>query len=263
MAADEPELVDELMELRADNASLRSALAVVDSSKFWQLRNRWFEIKQRLGLNRTGPLDLGRLLGSRANAALSTDTYQFWLMETRLRPTDINRMRDTIAILPQCPKFSIIMPVYNTRERYLREAIESVLNQVYPNWELCIADDASTKPYVREVLLGYAERDQRIRLTLRDENGHISAASNSALALATGDYVGLLDHDDVLTPDALYENAMLLVRFPDTDMVYSDEDKIGDDGVRIDPYFKPDWAPDTFLSRMYYVSLRRISPLPR
>ena len=126
-----------------------------------------------------------------------------------------------------------------------------MLAQVYPDWELCIADDASKLPHVRAVLEEYAENEPRIKLVFREANGHIAATSNSALALATGEFVALLDHDDVLSPDALFENALVVNRQPDIDVVYSDEDKIDEDGERSLPYFKPDWSPDSLLSRNY------------
>jgi glycosyltransferase involved in cell wall biosynthesis len=160
-------------------------------------------------------------------------------------------MRASAAVRPYRPTFSVIMPVYRTPDRFLREAIDSVLSQVYPHWELCIADDASPDPYVRSLIEEYAARDERIRFVVRAENGHISRASNSALELATGDFVAFLDHDDRLAPDALYENAVLLNSQSDLDMIYSDEDKIDENGLRRDAFFKPDWSPDSFLSRMY------------
>jgi glycosyltransferase involved in cell wall biosynthesis len=147
------------------------------------------------------------------------------------------------------------MPVYNPPEQYLREAIESVLDQVYPHWEFCIADDASTKPYVKQVLEEYAKLDNRIKVVYRSENGHISRCSNSALELATGEYIALLDHDDLLTPDALYEVVFLINQHPEADMIYSDEDKIDENNKLRDPFFKPDWCPDSFLSRMYICHL--------
>ena len=123
--------------------------------------------------------------------------------------------------------------------------------QLYPDWELCIADDASTDPTVRRVLEEYKARDARIRVVYRLENGHISASSNSALEIATGEFIALLDHDDELPEQALYENAVLLNEHKDADMIYSDEDKLNEDGKRHSPFFKPDWSPDTFLSHMY------------
>ena len=143
------------------------------------------------------------------------------------------------------------MPVYNTPEVFLREAIQSVLDQVYPDWELCIADDASTAPHIRGILEEYQRKDSRIKVVFRTQNGHISATSNSALELATGEFIGLLDHDDVLTPDALYEVVSLLNQNPAADMIYSDEDKLNEKGELTGHFFKPDWCPDSFLSRMY------------
>ena len=143
------------------------------------------------------------------------------------------------------------MPVYNTPEVFLREAIQSVLDQVYPDWELCIADDASTAPHIRGILEEYQRKDSRIKVVFRTQNGHISATSNSALELATGEFIGLLDHDDVLTPDALYEVVSLLNQHPVADMIYSDEDKLNEKGELTGHFFKPDWCPDSFLSRMY------------
>ncbi len=134
-----------------------------------------------------------------------------------------------VPLLKSRPTFSVLMPVYDTPERYLREAIDSVIAQAYPYWELCIADDASSAPHVRAIVEEYTAADSRIKAVYRETNGHIAAASNSALALATGDFVALLDHDDALSPDALFENALVVNRHPDVGLVYSDEDKIDDD----------------------------------
>jgi GT2 family glycosyltransferase len=160
-------------------------------------------------------------------------------------------MRDLLPLLAQRPTFSILMPVYETPEKYLRAAIESVQLQAYPDWELCIADDASQKQHVREVLEEYAADDPRIKIVYRETNGHIAEASNSALAIATGNFIALLDHDDLLAAEALFENALVINRHPDVDLIYSDEDKIDEHDRRRDPYFKPDWSPDSLLSRNY------------
>ncbi|MEH2174431.1 glycosyltransferase [Nostoc sp.] len=149
------------------------------------------------------------------------------------------------------PIFSIIFPVYNTPERYLKAAIESVLSQIYPYWQLCIADDASTEPHIRKILEEYSQTDSRIKVIFRNENGHISRSSNSAIEIATGEFIALFDHDDLLTSDALYEVALLLNQHPDADMIYSDEDKVDDNNQFIYPTYKSDWCPDSFLSRMY------------
>jgi len=149
------------------------------------------------------------------------------------------------------PTISIIMPTYNSDERYLREAIESVLAQDYPHWELCVADDASTDAHVREIIDDYARRDRRIKATFRATNGRIAAASNTALELARGDYVALLDHDDTLAPNALHALARAIQAQPDVQILYTDEDKIDPFGVRSSPHFKPDWNPDLLLSQNY------------
>jgi GT2 family glycosyltransferase len=146
---------------------------------------------------------------------------------------------------------SILMPVFNTPEPWLIKAIESVRDQYYPNWELCIANDASTEPHVARVLTAYSQRDDRIKIITRTENGHISAASNSALEIATGDFCGLLDHDDELAPHALAEIIFALEANSDLAFIYSDEDKIDEAGYRSDPYFKPDWNPDLLLGQNY------------
>ncbi|MGC3772223.1 glycosyltransferase, partial [Enterococcus faecalis] len=135
------------------------------------------------------------------------------------------------------------MPVYNVEEKWLRLCIDSILNQVYTNWELCMADDASTDPNVKKILTEYQQLDERIRVVFREQNGHISEATNSALAIATGEFVALLDNDDELAINAFYEVVKVLNENPKLDLIYSDEDKIDMDGNRSDPAFKPDWSP--------------------
>lgn len=146
------------------------------------------------------------------------------------------------------PLISIVLPVYNIEERWLRCCIDSVLNQWYTNWELCIADDCSPNPIVRKVLEEYASRDKRFKIVFRSTNGHISAASNSALELATGEFTALLDHDDELAEDALFWVADELNRSRAIDLIYSDEDKIDESGHRFYPSFKPSWSRDLFYS---------------
>lgn len=148
----------------------------------------------------------------------------------------------------ETPLISVIMPTYNTPEALLRAAMESVIGQVYPRWELCIADDASTQPHVRRVLEEYAARDARIRICYREVNGHISAASNSALALCTGEFTAFLDHDDALHPLALHFVAEAINRHPGCELLFSDEDKLDVNGARRDPYFKCDLNPELLLA---------------
>jgi O-antigen biosynthesis protein len=189
-------------------------------------------------------------------AGESKPAYARWLESRTLWPRDVERLRTLSRALTYRPQFSVIVATYDTAEPHLRAALDSVLAQTYDNWELCVADDASPQPHVRRILQEYAAHDVRVKLIFREENGHISRATNSALDLASGDFVCLLDHDDLLTPDALFETALLLNMHPDADFIYSDEDKLDDaSGQFVDPYFKPDWCPDSFLSRMYTAHL--------
>jgi GT2 family glycosyltransferase len=143
----------------------------------------------------------------------------------------------------------VVKQLQDHDHRWLVHAIDSVLRQLYPYWELCIADDASTRPRIAGILRDAAAQDERIRIVTRAERGHISAASNSALALANGDFIALLDHDDVLPEHALYRVAAEIERRPDADMLFSDEDKLDEHGRRFGPYFKSDWNPDLLLSQ--------------
>src|SRR5688572_13568618 len=176
--------------------------------------------------------------------------YRSWIRQfDSLGDDDERAILAGAAQLPYRPLLSVVMPVYNTDERWLRAAIQSVRHQLYDNWELCIADDASSQPRVHEVLREVAAQDARIKVHFREVNGHISAASNSALALASGDFIVLLDHDDVLPCHALAAVVHELNRHPDADIVYSDEDRLDAAGRRYDPYFKPDWNPELFYSQ--------------
>jgi glycosyltransferase involved in cell wall biosynthesis len=149
------------------------------------------------------------------------------------------------------PVISVITPTYNTPPTLLRACLDSVLAQIYPHWELCIADDASTRPEVRRVIEEYIAKDSRVRVCWRERNGHISLASNSAIELATGEFIALLDHDDELAPHALFAVVRALQHRPGAQIVYSDEDKLDADGQRSDPFFKPDWSPDLLRSQNY------------
>jgi len=151
-------------------------------------------------------------------------------------------------------RFSILLPVHATTPRFLREAIGSVIRQTYSNWELCVTDDGGEVPRITRILESYA-RDPRIKITSLARTGGIAKATNSSIALATGDWIVFLDHDDLLDPDALHHIHSALLRKPDAKLIYSDEDKISSWGLRFDPYFKPDWSPDLLLSQNYLCHL--------
>lgn len=158
--------------------------------------------------------------------------------------------QDRVQSLGRQPTISIVLPVHNTPLPLLRSCIDSVLAQTYTHWQLCICDDMSDQS-VRQLLRQYALKDTRIVVHERTEHGHICRASNDALAMADGEFIGFLDHDDELTPDALFEVAKALNEHPDAGVVYSDEDKIDESGRRFDPHFKPAWNPDLLRALNY------------
>ena len=153
------------------------------------------------------------------------------------------------------PLISVLMPVYNPNAIWLEEAIKSVKKQSYPYWELCIADDCSTDPKIAAVLEEQMLSDSRIRVSFRLENGHICKSSNTALELIRGDWVALMDHDDLLPADALAWVAHTILEQPHLRLIYSDEDKISEDGVRFGPYFKPDWNQSLIESQNFFSHL--------
>jgi len=192
-----------------------------------------------------------RLALRRLRATLDdTQFYQAWLARHTPTGVDLEAMRAASSRFRHRPVISVVTPVYDTDPRWLRRCVESVRRQTYPLWELCLCDDGSKRVETLEVLRSY-EGDPKIRISYLPENRQISVASNAALSLATGEFVAFLDHDDELAPDALFEVAKCLNEHPETDFVYSDEDKLDLDGVRCDPFFKPDWSPEHFLSAMY------------
>ncbi|RYF30422.1 MAG: glycosyltransferase, partial [Cytophagaceae bacterium] len=180
------------------------------------------------------------------------DPYTAWMNRYDVITNSARQaMSRTIGSLQNPPKFSIVMPTYNTPARFLHAVIHSVERQVYPHWELCIADDASSQPHVAEILCAAEKRDPRIKLCLRKENGHISAASNSAIRLATAPWIVLLDHDDEIPEHALFVMAQAIAQNPNAKLFYSDEDKCDEKGNRKEPYFKPGFAPDLLRGQNY------------
>lgn len=182
--------------------------------------------------------------------------YERWIaLYDSLHERDRAAMAAYAESLHHRPLLSVVMPVCDPPEPFLRAAIDSVFAQAYGNWELCIADDASSAPHVREILESESNRDARVKVAYRAERGGISRASNDAAALATGEYLALLDHDDTLPPHALLLVADEIGRHPETVLVYSDEDKLDARGNRCEHYFKPDWNPALFRSQNYVCHL--------
>ena len=158
------------------------------------------------------------------------------------------------------PKFSIVIPVYKTPEKFLKEMLDSIVEQTYANWELCIADGSPAGESVETVLKKYAEKDARIRYQVLGENRGISGNTNAALEMAEGDFIVLADHDDRLTPNALFECAKKLNENENCDVLYSDEDKLDMDGDELfDPHFKPDFNIDLLCSVNYICHLFVVS----
>jgi glycosyltransferase involved in cell wall biosynthesis len=191
-----------------------------------------------------------------APGIVDPDLYAEWVRRyDQIDDATRAAIRRRIVGFGKQPRISVVMPVYNPDPEWLAEAIESIRSQLYPHWELCIADDVSTNPAIRPLLERYATLDERIKVAFRETNGHISAASNTALELVTGEWVALFDHDDLLPEHALYCVADAIERDPSIRMIYSDEDKIDGSGKRRDPYFKCGWNPDLFLSQNMFSHL--------
>ena len=180
------------------------------------------------------------------------EIYANWIARYELLSRrDKHVIKQQINALPRRPRFSILLPVYESDPRWLRRALLSVRQQFYPDWELCIADDASAKSAGWKIVERYARADARIKILRRDTRGGIAATSNDALSLATGEFVALLDHDDTIAREALYLAAVELERNPALQLIYTDEDKIDEQEQRHSPYFKPEWNPDLFLAQNY------------
>ena len=213
-----------------------------------ELAGRQIDIVRKLGWRAAARRYVRAL---RAQPAQASGMYDAWFRE---RAESAKLARDVTADLARLayrPRISVLTPVYNTPPDLLRKMVDSVRAQMYPDWQLCLADDASTKPETRRALDAIEGSDPRIRIVRQAVNGGISAATNAALAAADGEFVALLDHDDELTPDALLEVAELLNAHPDTDVVYTDEDKLDFDGTHVEPFFKPDWSPEYLNSTMF------------
>ena len=276
MPVDQQQQAIELLSQQAEQATAKLTqkdqdLAALFRSRSWritrplrwstnQLRRRaWFNTGMRKArrLIKVGQQDgltglVGFLLG-RIHPSRQKKVDYSAIVQRSIPPSQATERSDALALrildFVHRPVISVVMPVYNPPLHFLKEAVESVQNQIYPYWELCIADDASTDLSISKYLNELAHADPRVRLVLRTTNGHIVAASNSALAVANGDFVALLDHDDLISNDALFWMVDAINRFPDAAIIYSDEDKISVNGERCDPYFKSDWNLELFLSQ--------------
>jgi len=170
--------------------------------------------------------------------------------KNKIHPHVRSLLESSLPVFSYRPTISLLMPVYNVAPQLLHEAIASVKEQIYPHWELCIADDASTRADTLEALCRY-EGEERIRIVRRSENGHICQATNNAADMANGEFIALLDNDDLLAPHALFEIVRLLQRHPEADLIYTDEDKVDMEGRHYDLHFKPKWSPVLLLGYNY------------
>lgn len=256
------ELENELRELRIGHNHLTNELGAIYGSRTYRVGN----------LARVIYRDPKRVIRKAAKVAKSTGgispralryfksstphdssiiqaAYKQWQDDFEPKKTELNQQRENVKKFKKQPVFSIITPVFKPPQDVLIELIESVLGQTYPFFELCLGEFAGDEK-TRKILQEYSERDSRIKVEFFNENEGISANSNNCLKLATGQYIGLLDHDDLLSPDALYENAAM-INLKDYDFIYSDKDKIDEKGLRFDPMFKPDWSPELMLTANY------------
>lgn len=193
----------------------------------------------------------GRIYSRSTDSKVETDenAYSNWRYHNEIE--DFFEITQNLINFDLNPLISVVVPVYNVSENILNDVINSILKQSYSNWQLCIADDNSTDSHVINVLGKYAQADKRIQYIVREHNGHISAASNSALAIAEGEWIVLLDHDDLLSQHALYEVVKCINENPNVEFIYSDEDKIDENGERYDPHFKSDWNVDLLYGQNY------------
>jgi GT2 family glycosyltransferase len=253
----------ELDELYARYAQLTIANEEL-SAQLWRYQASWM-VARALQVSKL--LRSGLPPGSRRRRAASTaarvllgrpgaeerfkERYHAWLAARRPDAEELERQRKRASGWVQRPLVSVCMPVFNPSPDALREAIGSVRAQSYDGWELCICDDASTRPGVRQVLEELSGTDPRVRVTYAEENGGISAATNRALALARGEYVGFLDDDDMIEPHTLYLYVQALQDDAGIDVFYCDEDILMPSGERLRPFFKPSWSPETLLGMNY------------
>ena len=184
------------------------------------------------------------------------NSYQDWIKQYDTITDDrITSFRKEFEDLKEKPLFSIIMPVYDPPKQFFEDALKSVISQVYTNWELCVADDRSNQPYVHEIIKKYSKKFPQIKVHTNKKHSHICVTSNNAIKIAKGEFVVLMDHDDLLRPHSLLRLAQAIFANKKLKFIYSDEDKIMDSGLRTEPYFKPDWNPELLLSQNYLCHL--------
>ncbi|MBR3614694.1 MAG: glycosyltransferase [Clostridia bacterium] len=187
-----------------------------------------------------------RVFHIKENRKTNQEQYKIWMEKNKLTEGDIERQK--AHKFEYSPKISIVVPMYNTNEIFFKELIESLENQTYSNWELCLADGSEIQ---NENLKQYYEKDEKIKYKFLNENKGISENTNVAIDMAMGEFVGFLDHDDLLSSDALFEMVKAINKNKSAEFIYSDEDKIDEQYERFEPYFKPDYSPETLACNNY------------
>lgn len=232
---------------------VKKSIEILHYSLWVNLLGKWPDLQHALRVFfKEGP---GRPLLENKHLSflwVGENSYSEWLSRNRLTETKREELKKEASQLPKQPKISIIMPVYNVNKNLLQLGIDSVKKQLYGNWELCIVDDCSTNPETVH-FLNTIEHD-RIKIRYLEKNQGIAVASNEAIAMTTGEYVALLDHDDEITEEALLDVVKCILA-EDPDFIYSDEDKLDQQGNRVQPFFKPDWSPDLLRCQNYICHL--------
>lgn len=213
------------------------------------LKNNFNKLKyyfRRYGFFKTLGKVLKRLLHIKENRKTNQEQYKIWMEKNEPKAGELEFQRN--FKFEYKPKISIVVPMYNTDETFFEKLIESLEKQTYSNWELCLADGSEEK---NENLKKYYEGKENIKYKFLNSNKGISENTNEAIKLATGDFIGFLDHDDILSQDCLYEVVKTINKIKNVDFIYSDEDKIDEQGERFEPYFKPDFSPETLQCNNY------------
>ena len=187
-----------------------------------------------------------RIFKIKENRKTNQEAYQIWIEKNTPNEDELEKQKTTK--FTYAPKISVVVPMYNTDEKFFQDLIESLNNQTYANWELCLADGSPKK---NENLEKYYEKNEKIKYNFLGKNEGISENTNEAIKMATGDYVGFLDHDDILSEEALFQVVKVINQDLKTDFIYTDEDKIDENYERFEPYFKPDYSPETLECNNY------------
>lgn len=217
--------------------------------KKMEIKNNLNKVKyyfRRYGLLEVSKKIFKRVFHIKENRKSNQEQYKIWMEKNNLSIEEIENQK--AYNFEYTPKISIVVPMYNTDEIFFKELIESIENQTYSNWELCLADGSENQ---NENLKKIIENNEKIKYKFLNENKGISENTNKAIDMASGEFIGFLDHDDLLSQDALYEMVRVINENKNAEFIYSDEDKIDEAKERFEPYFKPDYSPETLLCNNY------------